>query len=488
MTDPFYFKSGQASLWAQPDGANTEAQYLGCHEIADVEESDGDLSPLFCPDPAKVGGFVIRDTVRGAPDLPSTEIVVPVGKTLDYMEEWDCPGNIIVLKSVQGRRDLFTNWQRAHLLHRVQRTGRTYGPMAARTPDADEESMVTVPLSFLQQSILVRLHGVRQTIAGIEDLLVAAFVDDPQCQNGGPRVRRGQIGLVAGRSDVAAEADLYFTEDGGETWTVTAADPFAVAEDIGAAVYLPWEPGTNRAIVARSTTDGANAAEIAYSDDDGATWTAVDVGSTVGQFITTMFALDRYHIWAGTDDGYIYFSSDGGATWTAQEEGVIHAADYLDIHFLDARYGVAVGEANIVAETTNGGRTWTAVTGPAVGDNLTTVQMVTQNRWFIGTNAGELYSTENGGDDWEERTFSGSGAGEVQTVRFENELVGMMIHDTATPEGRFFRTKDGGYTWEQEPIPDNDGLTDLVPVGVNAAMIVGLTSGATGFVAEVVSV
>ena len=260
-----------------------------------------------------------------------------------------------------------------------------------------------------------------------------------------------------------------------------------MAEDIGASAYIPYESGIDRILVGRSTTN-ADPAEIAYSDDEGATWTVVEVGAAAGEFITCMFALDRYHIWVGTDLGYIYFSDDGGATWTTQEAGVIAATDYLDISFVSPTHGVAVNEGNVVAVTVNGGRTWSAVTGPAAGDDLLSVAMVTENRWFIGTNAGELWCTENAGTTWAARTFSGSGAGEVQDIAFENEMVGFLAHDTVAPVGRVLRTKDGGYTWELETVPTNAGIAEIVVCGPNHVFAAGPDSGGTAYVAEVLSV
>ena len=488
MSDPFYYKSGQAGMWVQPDGPNTKPAYLGCHEMGDIEVPEGDLSPLFCPDAGQTDGFVIRDVTRGAPDIPSTELSVPVGKTLDYLEEWDCPGNILLLKQSAGRRDQITNWERAHLLFRASRTGRTYSAMGARTPDGNEESMVTVPFGFMTHSVLVKLRGVRLPVVSTVDLLTIAGLNDGHCWNGGPRKRRCDKLVVGGAGAVAVKAALEVSDDGGATWTDrTAAGPWAVAEDIGASAYIPYESGIDRILVGRSTTN-ADPAEIAYSDDEGATWTVVEVGAAAGRFITCMFALDRYHIWVGTDLGYIYFSDDGGATWTTQEAGVIAATDYLDISFVSPTHGVAVNEGNVVAVTVNGGRTWSAVTGPAAGDDLLSVAMVTENRWFIGTNAGELWCTENAGTTWAARTFSGSGAGEVQDIAFENEMVGFLAHDTVAPVGRVLRTKDGGYTWELETVPTNAGIAEIVVCGPNHVFAAGPDSGGTAYVAEVLSV
>jgi photosystem II stability/assembly factor-like uncharacterized protein len=303
--------------------------------------------------------------------------------------------------------------------------------------------------------------------------------------------RRWQIviALVAVAIVAGAAALLLVTANNGTTWTAAGTDPFAVAEDIGAAVYLQLDEDTRRIVVARSTTDAGNPAEVGYSDDDGATWVLANVGATNAEFITAMDATDFYHIWAATSIGRIFFSADGGVTWTEQEGGAITADDYLDIRMLDNSYGIAVGEANEVAYTSNGGNNWAAVTGPSAGDDLTTVEIVTRQRYFVGNDDGELWATDDGGATWVQKTFAGANAGTTQKVRFESEMVGFMIHDTAAPVGRLFRTKDGGYTWEMETAPANIGLTSLTVCGANHVYLTGLaTAGPLAYIAQMESV
>ncbi len=486
MSERFSFRAGQASIWAQPEGPNTRSLYLGCHEVGDITEPEGDLTPLYCPDPARTDKFVITDYVQGAPDLPSTEITFPVGKTLDYMEEWNCPGNILILKQSSGRRDLFTNWERAHILWHATRTSKTYSQMAARTPDNNEESMASVPLTFLSQTVLVRLAGRRLPTTETEDVLCLGFVEDERCADDtGPRVSRCQYGAAGAAAAAGAKANVLLTSDGGATWVAAAADPFNADEDISSVVYVQMSQSARRILVACGTTAAAAPAKAAYSDDGGATWTTVNVGATNAEFINGLFALDYVHIWALSNLGRIYFSDDSGATWTVQEGAVITVTGYLDMDAIDPDYAVAVGEANVIAYTSNGGSVWSAVTGPSVGDDLTSVAMATKARWFVGTDAGELWVTEDAGLTWTQKTFSGSGAGAVQAIRFENEMVGFMAHDTAAPVGRIFRTKDGGYSWEMEQLGSNDGVNALYVCGPNRAFVAGPVDGTTAYIAEI---
>ena len=104
---------------------------------------------------------------------------------------------------------------------------------------------------------------------------------------------------------------MWLTSDKGATWanaTGLVPSPFA-GGDIMAGVCFPVGKDTTRLLVASGPKAGS--AQIAYSDDDGATWSTVTVGSTAWEGASgagALFALDWTHIWFATDHGNVYFS------------------------------------------------------------------------------------------------------------------------------------------------------------------------------------
>ena len=273
--------AGQASIWAQPDGPNTQPQYLGCHEMSDLEDPEGDVNLAYCPDPARSGGFRVTGSWQGAPGgPPTTTLTVPVGKTGDYLEHWPCPGNLILNKIDCGRRDQFTNRARAFALYRAYRTGRTYQNMAARSPEDEGESMLEVPFAAEDVLYLYGLSAARQSIAALGNLKAIDFLDDAQCGGDcGPARGVGQIGVAAGEPLAGSAADfasLYITQDGGGTWTAAAADPFGAGEMISAVQVYSVARGVVRILVARFQELIQEPPTVAYSDDLGATWTVVE--------------------------------------------------------------------------------------------------------------------------------------------------------------------------------------------------------------------
>ncbi len=480
--------AGEFTIWIQPDGPNTKPEYLGCHGVGDVEVGYGDITPVYCPDPAKQGAFKVVGSYQGEPSLPTVQVMTTVEKTADWLEKVACPVTLFIHKGSCGRRDIFTQYDRSFILYNASKITDGLQNLAVRSPADNAESGQT--FDFTAESLL-RIYtpsAGRQTIAAVRELLAVTFCNTPSCAGGcGAAQPACTSGWVAGAADYAAKAVLYVTDDGGLTWTASAADPFAVAEDISAIVCFAVGRDTTRVMVARGTADGAAPAEIAYSDDGGATWTSANVGSSNGQYAPSrqsLFALDQYNIWLGTNDGSIYYSADGGATWTEQENGVLNTAEWNCIQFRDALNGWAAGENNELAESSDGGDTWTAVTGPSgqTTDDIHALAVIDAYRVFIGYNDGTLWYTENGGTTWSQRTLP-SGITGVNGLHFINPLVGWLVDEA----GHLLRTIDGGYTWESLTIPTAVALNGVVGCGNNDAVAVGAVSGSTAVVLKLSS-
>jgi photosystem II stability/assembly factor-like uncharacterized protein len=291
----------------------------------------------------------------------------------------------------------------------------------------------------------------------------------------------------------ADKATIIISEDGGTSWVAAAADPFAVAEAASAVICIPLDLTSSRIIVARGTADAGNPAEIAYSDDGGATWHLVNVGAVNGQYVLAsgaLFSLDPYHTWLATSDGYIYFSPDAGLTWTAQTAGTLTAEDLRGVMFEETGgVGYAVGDNNAILYTQDEGDDWAVLTGPAgkATDEIYALFVVDKLHVWIGYNDGELYYTANAGTTWYERVWSGlSNTGQIADITFTSELEGWLIHNTAGPVGSLWRTIDGGYTWQQvAAMPTNAGLNALLGCGTNHIQVVGNVEAATPVILSV---
>lgn len=494
MADKYYL-AGEASLWVQPDGANTEPIYLGCHTLGDIDRPRGDSEPIWCQDESGTNKFKIVGTIKGSPGLITTTVTAKLTDDLDQLEKAEFPFTLFANVSKAGRRDIFTNFDRIFVLGQTTITNEGITGLVVSNPDDNAAAEQTFDISSENLLRLATYDVLRQTnLSETSHIVDLAFLGEsrPRTDETAPRKRTdiGYAATDAATGSPSATANVLRTINGGATWTATAADPFAAAENAGAVEAFYISRNTVRIMVGRTTQDAGNPAEISYSDDEGATWTPVNVGSVVGQYLATrfsLFALNARAIWFSTATGYVYKSSDSGGTWTAQQSGTITAGAINCIRFVDRNVGWFAGANNIIARTVDGGTSWSVVSGPsaqsAVGINV--VEPIDRNRAWLGYADGELYYTTDGGVTWTQRTtFTGSGVGQIRDLRFWDENLGLLARNTASPVGKLAWTPDGGYSWLDLVEPTNVGINVIEPVSEWDFFVGGLAQGGLGFIAK----
>ncbi|KKN01938.1 hypothetical protein LCGC14_1122730 [marine sediment metagenome] len=480
------FLAGQASLWVIPDGPNTKPLYLGCHGVGDITEPKGDVTLQYCPDKAASGKFIVKNRFQGEPGAVTTTIETDIRKTADYLETLGkCVTAIYVHKVTCGRRDVFPNFDRSFVLRNALVTNHGLANLAARTPTNEDESLQSFDVSADDLMNIFDLEISRYAITETENVTGIAVCGEERCASDCNVAQSPSDYLFAASealSGSAANVADVLDSIKGVAWDATAADPFVGGEDIQGIVCFMMDKDTLRIVVARGTTDGANPAEIAYSDDYGATWTTVDVGSTVGEFVSdghALFALDRYHMWVGTDGGRIYFSSDAGVTWAIQENAAISATNITGVSFVDPNVGFVVYTGGEVAKTTNGAQTdavWsaTAVSGSVVA---TDIHAITSHFVYVSGTDGKFYTHDAG------VTFATRDAVPIAAIDFYNELFGLAVGSAAS--ANIYYTMDGGYTWSPLPAIANSGYLDVQIVSPSLAYVTGQANGGTGFIARI---
>lgn len=486
-----HYVAGEGALWAQVNGPGTAPVYLGCHQIGDIDEPQGDVELIYCPDPSGPSRFKVVNSLQGAAGAVTTSITTDVTDELDYLEQAKCPLPIYVHMVKAGLKNVFTNYDRSFVLTNARITSRGLTGLTARTPDDNSRSEQSFELSAESLIRAVRLTLVRQTITENSPINDIAFCNSESCATSEDAAMAAcQIGYLVRDHVTSASANVFRTTNGA-TWTITSTDPFDTNQNIVAVECFEMGRDATRVLVANGTTDAAAPLELSYSDDNGTTWTDVTAGSTVAEFVPnahSLFAMGRNNIWVGSNLGRIYYSEDGGASWTTQENAVINTGAWNAIHFSDEMNGWAGGGTNKIARTIDGGNSWSAVTGPSA-NVINVVFGIDRNRAWVGYENGTLYYTSDAGVTWTQRTFSGSGVGSVNDIKFYNEYVGILVRDGATPQGgtpvgTVLMTIDGGYTWEPMTTPTNSGLNAAYICNEHSFYVVGESNGSTGYIAK----
>jgi len=200
------------------------------------------------------------------------------------------------------------------------------------------------------------------------------------------------------------------------------------------------------------------------------------------------FAVDWAHIFVCANAGRILSWDNSDATLTVLSGGTATLENLNKIVVLPSLTGYCVGNNGKVLKTTDG-TSWSLVTSP-VAANLTALDVIDENRVWVGTAGGELWFTEDGGTTWTERSFSGTGTGQVIAIEFiesTNGEFGYMLHQTAGGSDKLFRTIDGGKNWSyndngQGTTATNSGLNAIAACGINSVFAVGDAHGGTAMV------
>lgn len=235
------------------------------------------------------------------------------------------------------------------------------------------------------------------------------------------------------------------------------------------------------------TTDGtysgdawniSTSSTFAMTADGGTTWTIGDLPfpntSWSGWMVT---AIDANTAWVAASNPFvlgaaIYKTEDGGETWIQQN--IFSSSSFCtNIHFWDANEGVAIGNVNggifEIYTTTDGGENWIQVDGaniPTPVNNSefvsTSVSSVTGDNIWFGTRFSRVFHSPDRGLTWTASTTPISSLTSnpwVEGVAFKDELVGVAHSaDYSSQPYQYLLavTEDGGATWSQQTVTNND--------------------------------
>lgn len=293
------------------------------------------------------------------------------------------------------------------------------------------------------------------------------------------------VTLAAGGSP-GTPADVVYSLDGGATFYAHDVDTMGTTDD-------PTDVGClgSYLFVTSEDTESLHYAllsEFTTSDDPSFTEVTTGFVSGGGPRAADSTNSKAFIVGAG---GYIYDTQDVSSGVTVRDAGVLTIADYNDVSALNDEFAVAVGNDGVIAVTENGTQWSLASLSPVgVGVDINTVQVKSESEWIVGTSAGYVYHTINGGTTWTVGTFPGSGSGIVRDIKLANDSVMYMAHSTTAPAGRILRSIDGGYDWIVEPgtsatLPANDRVNALATCSDNPDKVIGVglaDDGSDGFI------
>ena len=465
--------------------------------MTDITDPKGAINAIREPSASQRGASEIVDIIRAEADIPGFSIETRLRKTLNYLIGQNCAWNFQAHMGVCGRADNYVaseiglHWEQAY-------RGDGTLDRAALIEGDDNPVGVTIPynsrypfaiLDFTVEFLSARTIAESEAITDMYFLGEECFED---CQSQEDNGENGYAVTEALSGSPLNVANVWYTADKGQTWTEVnngVTRPFGGGENISCVVAM-GEKNDHRVIVSRGTTDAGNPAEIAYADVTSmgnATWVTVDVGSVNGQYITYMFWQDYTHLYAITDDGYVYMSDDGGATWSALATNLVNQLN--DISALADGTIWVVGNGGTIYLSTDFGVSFNAETDPSGGNNLTSITVTPDGTIFVLDNAGAIYGAYDNvvdANSWSTLAAQGVMPTNGVRVRHSNDSVIWLIVDLADSSSRVLRSTDGGANfrlWSLN-LPTNSGLEAIFPCDPNLVYVGGQPHGGTAFISR----
>lgn len=427
--------------------AGQGAQYLFV-DSADLSET-GNIDPIWVPDPNVPGKYRLAGRKYAPAALPKATITFLEKHAAipRQLQRIGCQFNLYeATGACNDLSDITAGWTDYVLIYSgAITTDKSLGARTVRDADNQVEDKLSVILSAIYP--IGALSFGAQASAQVErETMDVVYGSKLQCGNCGGAQDDGTQRIYAvskssGAGSPGLPAEVEYTLDGGLTWKESqitgigaSADPAAI-DIVGSnlVVLVPSESAYYYAPLNIAGTPG--------------TWTKVTAGFTTQP--NDMFVVSPREVWFCGNSGYVYKSTDITAGVTVVNAGAATSNHLLRIHAVDETV-VASGKASTLIRSVNRGQTFSTVaTAPsAILVDLTAVCALSANYIWVGTSgSGRMVYTQDGGQTWVEKPFSGSGSGSVRDIVFPTQEVGYFLHDTPTPTARLFATIDGGADW-----------------------------------------
>lgn len=497
----------EVTLWLQESGPGTTFDVYGVRDKAAAMTGKSipgpGITPVYGRD--RFGNPVVIKTNREAPgDLPGATLVFHETAQLSVMKKLlnkGCEINAQERIRQCGTLDHPNLWDKIRQWGAGTITGITPGDSPSLTFEGTEVSeeatvMFSHVIEIVKNALTAQSSGVNASIMSVTG------IKDEDCNACG----NGYVGsdklLWAGAAahSYLLTANVLYTRNGGGSWSLTTADPFAAGEAVDFIMADFIDSDTIRIITGTGTTDAAAKAKIAYADvslgDEGTTvWTTVNIAATaLGDVIEAMDWLffDRLYIASAGD---IYVSTDqgesdpGAAAYTGSTtiNGFALSPSQSEVY--------AFGASNLLLRERNKSGSFDTLVGPAGGGSFTALTVAGRRTVMYAGNGQKLYMSVDLGNsaaNWTELKDFGTNkvVKSIQCVGGEragggdSELLRVVVDDTAGSTGQVWISVDGGATFQQVASLTNVGYNDAYwsDVDDNFGIIVGDVTGAAGVI------
>jgi photosystem II stability/assembly factor-like uncharacterized protein len=250
--------------------------------------------------------------------------------------------------------------------------------------------------------------------------------------------------------------------DGGDTWQ-DATEGFPDAGFDGCVVGIALDPANSRHLYAKSVYSSNSSWE---SLDGAATWNKTTASAPVVAIVADPASPRRF----GTDGQNLLASDDGGITWSVQPGDGLPASG-SNTHVIDMTLDRSVPRlfsATLYGlyRSGDGGRSWLpAGDGPSVGVSSVLFNTI-DSTLMIATSEGLFRAPSPAFTPWKHLDVPESGIDLITGIAVDPQRPSVVFAASRDNlQGRVFRSRDAGASWQQITGPMDSGLK----LGVDAS-------------------
>lgn len=463
-------------------GPANEPDFQDCMAAGALEYNFGDSEPIKAPDPERFGETVDVGEIQAVAERPTTSLVGRYASDLRSLmldlARKKCPFDVhINFGECSDPRDNNTFSKKVAFMAARGGSYSTDDLGSLEENSAVNETLEVSGIDFVEvMPLSFSSKGGDAVTNPLNDVIICSIVSCGDCEEEDDGCDNIYAVGESTPGSPGTSPDIVYSVDNGVTWFGTDINTIAVGNGADGVACL-------ETYIVAVSADEASLHYITKSDLDttppAAGFTEITTGFVGSNFPVDIWSVGNYAFIAGLN-GYIYGSSDPTVGVTVLDAAIATTDNLNAVHALNDKFAVMVGASGRIVKTENQ-VSWSTVTGPTgVSDGFDAVWLLSEDDWWIGTDAGELYYTRNGGTTWTQKVLPNqSTVSTVNDIAFSNDTLMYVATTTTTTAGRLYRSYDGGYSFVIMPegtavMPANDSIKAVAACGNDVNFVVGV--------------
>lgn len=466
-------------------------EYHSCLRAQAVSQSFGEVTDIECPDPTRPGKYVKIGQFQTGEERATITLegryAIDVRSRLLQLAKQGCAVDVQV--HFGDCEDLSDHNAFKKVLYLQDALLSAYNTEDLGSLASSDTAQVNESVDISARDIfdiVAMTFGAKGGDLVTTEVIDVAVCDEVACGScGDPSsgcLKAFALTIKAGGSP-GTPADVVYTVDGGLTWFAHDIDSLLASDNPNAVACLK-----GFLVIVSEDSGSAHYADLDEFDALGTDpdFTEVTTGFQVGGPPTCIVS-DGSKGFIGGEGGHIYQMQTPANGVTVIEDGTLTSSTLHAIDALGDTFVVAVGNDGVILWSADGVSFSILTTSPVgVGVDILAVAIKSKTEWWVGTDAGRLYFTQDAGQHWTEKAFPGSGAGSVEDIVIQSDSIMYLAHATTGPaDGHILASYNGGYDFVVLPvgtglIPTNDKINALAICESDPGLLIAGGLGANG--------